>query len=1524
MKKNVVRVLALVLVALMCLSLIPFAAHAEEHVHQFEPITVPATCQYNGYVQMICPICGAGGEIVSYLNELAPHSFVCVEDEQYVIEAGDCEHATLYWKSCSVCGVSAEEEYGEQVRKMQEELVGRMATREITLAEAESIAADRVRVFDEHYKFSAGGTGHHYIQVEHQEATCTSDGWKDYSYCDNCGEYFGYEAIPAKGHRWNEFTVTKAATCTEDGSRERACDVCGEKEVEVLPALGHQGEFTVTKAATCTQDGSMERTCTVCGEKEVVVIPAAHTWGAFTVTEEPGCYASGAQEHTCTVCGTTELEYIPAAHKYENGVCSVCGEAAPEGYVAAATESFQGEEEKTEEPAPAEETKSETEEPAEEAKTEGENLSGDDTIIFAAGEGPWRVYFDTNGGNNVSAPQFISGSKGEHQPLPDIGSMVRQNHTLMGWNNDRDGNGVFYPLGAEYYFFDDETLYAQWDVRITYLPNADDAEGGPMASTPVVPGGNATLSENVYKRSGYAFKNWNTEPDGTGTSYEDGKQITAPSSDMKLYAQWAKSPLTLSFDNNDGTGEIAPEKITWGDPCTLPVVDPETFKFDDYTFLGWNTTHDGTGDSYADGATIPAKTFTKDTVLYAQWSKTVYTVTFNGNTATGGAMEDQSIDTSSDSSLTLDKNGFEKTGYAFIGWNTKADGSGTNYADEEVIPATSFTHNLILYAQWKQADFTVKFDANRGSGTGEGEMASQSIDTSTETKLVLNENTFTNVGYEFVNWNTKGNGSGTSYEDHAEIPVSEITEDLTLYAQWKQVVFKVTFNPNGGSLPAGKDMDPQSIDTRTQKSLTLKANAYTKDKSVFIGWNTKKDGSGTSLSDKATIPSTSFKGNVTLYAQWATVIVFDGNNATSGSMEPQEFTLTDPPETILLKANAFIRTNWAFNKWTENADGTGKSWPDQGDYVADASRTLYAQWIKTAFSVNYDKNGGGGTAMSPTTVNKGDSGTVLVSTYNAPDSTKMFGEWNTKPDGSGTGYQPGASIKSDNVPSDITLYAIWRDKLDIWFYPGEGSGTARSIEEPKDTVVKLPSAASEPLKFDPQSGMAFAGWRLGDGDKIYKSGQQVVFGDEDKVVNDVVYTTARTVTAIWAKEITITYDPNGASTTGRKLQRAAKDADTRLAPISQIGYTRTGYAFTGWGRLSGSDPEKPDYTDNQLVAGGFPNDTTLYALWLKHAFTGKVNVTGTLSFGSETAYVGEILTANVTGEDYFNNFSYQWYRDGYDEGYQIPGETGITYEPVAEDFGHVLFCVVTAKEADEGENTAISNLKVVGIDESDKRIVNNGQTESDYIYGLLPDMFYSINNGPKYLVELDDLGLFEVKQQGVYRFYTADDLQVGSVNVVNWWTIGFGVSTGSGDNAGSGTATMRRGSTTLTASTTITSDGVAILQPYSGVEGYSSVWIVRQDANITDLSLNVRPASSSYGHVSLNSGSYTSSSAERTFYLGTLSGPMMYTVVFNKSSSSPKTADMSNLGLWSTLCFVSLAGTVTILGSARKRRKEGK
>ena len=105
MKKNVVRVLALVLVALMCLSLVPLAAHAQDMCqHYFEPVKVEPTCWENGYTQLQCSLCGEWGQVIDASDPpTGLHSFMNVEDPEYLILEGDCEHAWQYWKSCSVC-----------------------------------------------------------------------------------------------------------------------------------------------------------------------------------------------------------------------------------------------------------------------------------------------------------------------------------------------------------------------------------------------------------------------------------------------------------------------------------------------------------------------------------------------------------------------------------------------------------------------------------------------------------------------------------------------------------------------------------------------------------------------------------------------------------------------------------------------------------------------------------------------------------------------------------------------------------------------------------------------------------------------------------------------------------------------------------------------------------------------------------------------------------------------------------------------------------------------------------------------------------------------------------------------------------------------------------------------------------------------------------------------------------------------------------------------------------------------------
>lgn len=76
-----------------------------------------------------------------------------------------------------------------------------------------------------------------------------------------------------------------------------------------------------------------------------------------------------------------------------------------------------------------------------------------------------------------------------------------------------------------------------------------------------------------------------------------------------------------------------------------------------------------------------------------------YTVTFDGNGAPYGTMTDLVVAEGEGDKVTLTKNAFERNGYTFAGWNTKADGTGDAYADEAEI---TVDENITLYAQWTE------------------------------------------------------------------------------------------------------------------------------------------------------------------------------------------------------------------------------------------------------------------------------------------------------------------------------------------------------------------------------------------------------------------------------------------------------------------------------------------------------------------------------------------------------------------------------------------------------------------------------------------------------------------------------------------------------------------------------------------------------------------------------------------------------------------------------------------------------
>lgn len=122
----------------------------------------------------------------------------------------------------------------------------------------------------------------------------------------------------ACAHRFGEWQVTVAATCTKDGVSRRICSICGAVEEKSVPATGHKfGEWTTTKKPTCTETGTEKRICTVCSKEETRVIAAlGHT---------PGTEVSVDKNDHWNICEVCHQPVNKTEHTYVNGIQCVCG-----------------------------------------------------------------------------------------------------------------------------------------------------------------------------------------------------------------------------------------------------------------------------------------------------------------------------------------------------------------------------------------------------------------------------------------------------------------------------------------------------------------------------------------------------------------------------------------------------------------------------------------------------------------------------------------------------------------------------------------------------------------------------------------------------------------------------------------------------------------------------------------------------------------------------------------------------------------------------------------------------------------------------------------------------------------------------------------------------------------------------------------------------------------------------------------------------------------------------------------------
>ncbi|MBE6040047.1 MAG: hypothetical protein E7219_03680 [Clostridiales bacterium] len=159
-------------------------------------------------------------------------------------------------------------------------------------------------------------------------ATCTENGELKYT-CVNCTTSVKYETqVDPLAHVWGDWASVegKEATCTSSGSSERTCTLCHEKEIRIDTALGHDWHQSQHDehyvAPTCGTAGQMTAVCSRCEATSIEVIPATgrHTYGEWKVTVEPTCTEAGVKVRECSVCHNVEFAPAdPKGHAWDGG-----------------------------------------------------------------------------------------------------------------------------------------------------------------------------------------------------------------------------------------------------------------------------------------------------------------------------------------------------------------------------------------------------------------------------------------------------------------------------------------------------------------------------------------------------------------------------------------------------------------------------------------------------------------------------------------------------------------------------------------------------------------------------------------------------------------------------------------------------------------------------------------------------------------------------------------------------------------------------------------------------------------------------------------------------------------------------------------------------------------------------------------------------------------------------------------------------------------------------------------------------
>lgn len=536
-----------------------------------------------------------------------------------------------------------------------------------------------------------------------------------------------------------------------------------------------------------------------------------------------------------------------------------------------------------------------------------------------------------------------------HDTSPGRGSTVSQEdkYDITGFtykegtrNGKRYNNSKFYYTRNEYKIVFVNNGSTDKTVAKKFEQSIADA-----SYTPTAPAG----------MTDYFFDGWYDNELGEGTAYVfDGK--TMPANNITLYAKWVAPTYTVTVYDVDGSSILktfaeVPMNSTI-DEANMPV--DEVTKDSDDEFLGWVLKSD---ENSLDGMPFNFSTkITKDYELRAKvGSKAQYSVTYNANAtgATGSVTDTEKY--AKGAEATVMSNSFRNGDMVFLGWNTKADGTGKTYYPNGTVEITG---DVTLYAQWGDKASTVQL-TYKANGGKEADIVRNNL-LNNEQVTLLGADTFTRTGYTLTGWNTQPDGNGKGFALGASARVDNLGSGNVLYAQWEantDTAYKVEFYYQNGDSYRLNHSDERTGTTDTTVSVTNADKEAKEDGKYVYDTTAANVESGTVAADGSLVLKLYFKLNQ--FQLTINYVYADGTTAATSHSE------------TLTVGNTYSVNSPTINGYT--ADKTVVSGTMPAENVVET--VTYTKRTDLSYTVHYYWNG--------TTTPVKESETVNGQTFNA-------------------------------------------------------------------------------------------------------------------------------------------------------------------------------------------------------------------------------------------------------------------------------------------------------------------------------------------------------------------------------------------------------------------------------------------------------------------------------------------------------------------------------------------------------------